>query len=92
MEDARDLKNKSIVNFREEPFQIRTIHLGKKEAESKQQSASSEYPAQLFRGMTCLWLTKIFGYLNKNVSLSRACLRMKPTNILLLLFLGTVIN
>ena len=66
-----DLENKSVVNFREELFRHRgdeNNSSGKREAENGQQIASSEYPTQLLRGIACLWLTKIFEYLNKNMS------------------------
>lgn len=68
----RDLENKYAMNFRKDSFRNRrdkNNSLGKREAENGQQIASSEYPTQLLCGMACLWLTKIFEYLNKNVSL-----------------------
>lgn len=68
----RHLEDKSTVNFREESFRHRrdkSNALGKREAENRQRMASSEYPAQPLCAMACLCLTKIFGYLNENVSL-----------------------
>lgn len=74
-----DIENKFVVNFREELFRHRgdaNNSSGKREAENWQEIASSEYPTQLLRGIACPRSTKIFEYLNKNVSFSG--LRMKP--------------
>lgn len=88
MDDTGDLKNKSSVNFREEPFRHRRDKpnsLGKREEENRQQIVSSHYPAQLY-GMTQLnylgiWI-KMYLFLRiKNETKAAALPRRVPEQL-----------